>query len=167
MKGHLHNNCLFYILTINCKYLSFSLSLAFQLRILNLAGVQNGRTISLKNNSVLIKSVFFWGLFPRSPSFLCQSLVLHSLCLLHCLYFLCYIFVIERKSLLISVLKPWHTYAHYHPDRSSNWTHKSLKKQSFTQKYSFWSLFSKMKVTCMPIASFMSWLFLSYIIFSL
>ena len=49
LKDHLHNNCLFYILTIYCKYLPFSLSLALQLRIPNLAGVQNGRTISSKN----------------------------------------------------------------------------------------------------------------------
>ena len=112
--------------------------------------------------------MFSFEAYFQDPRHLYANHLFYILCV-YCIFlcFLCYIFVIERKSLLISVLKPWHTYAHSHPNRSSNWTHKSLKKQSFAQKYSFWSLFSKMKVTCMPIASFMSWLFLSYIIFSL
>ena len=58
LKDHLHNNCLFYILTIYCKHLPFSLSLALQLRIPNLAGVQNGAPLA-QRTSVLIKSVFF------------------------------------------------------------------------------------------------------------
>ena len=55
-----------------------------------------------------------------------------------------------------SILYSWHTYAHRHPKRGSKWTHESPKKQSyFAKKCYFWSLFSRMKVTCMPIVCFM------------
>ena len=44
--------------------------------------------------------------------------------------------------------------------RGWKWTHKSLKKWwDFDKKCSFWNLFFEMKITCMPIACFVIWLF--------
>ena len=44
--------------------------------------------------------------------------------------------------------------------RGWKWTHKSLKKWwDFDKKCSFWNLFFEMKITCMPIACSVIWLF--------
>ena len=50
------------------------------------------------------------------------------------------------------VLKSWHTCAHSHPNRCSKWTHLQLKKSHILQ--------IMMKISCMPIACFIFWLFM-------
>ena len=48
-----------------------------------------------------------------------------------------------------------HTFADSHPNRGWKWTYNLLTEMVlFWTKCSFWCLFSEMKVTCMPIASF-------------
>ena len=76
--GHLHANCLIYIVSISFKCLLFQfLDCGIRVQIPVLTEVQSGRII-WKSVPILIKNVLFDGYFPRLMILVCQLLLLYS-----------------------------------------------------------------------------------------
>ena len=91
--GHLHANCLIYIVTISFKCLVFQfLDCGIRVQIPVLTEVQIGRIICRKKCSYFDKkNVLFDAYFPRLMTLVCQFLLLHSN-FFFCKYFLFHFF---------------------------------------------------------------------------
>ena len=97
-----------------------------------------------KNNTILLKKNFLKFIFWNEGHANCYVYILT-------IYLWCVFFTFSDCNMC---------YAHAHPNKSLNWTHHWLKNWScFAKKCSFWSVISKMKVSFMPISSFIFSLF--------
>ena len=97
-----------------------------------------------KNSTILLKKIFFKFIFWNEGHANCYVYILT-------IYLQCLLFTFSDCNMC---------YAHAHPNKSLNWTHHWLKNWScFAKKCSFWSVISKMKVSFMPISSFIFSLF--------